>query len=221
VLVPVVGRPQNAAPLAESLRAARNDAVVQLAWIYTLEDSVQLDACIAAGYDWLIPAPWPRGTRGDYARKINLGLWSTPTPYLLAGADDLRFHDGWADEAIAVAEAHDAGFVGTNDLANPQVKKGLHATHPLVRRDYALECGTIDTPGLIYTELYWHQWVDTEAVGTAKHRGCWAFAGDSHVEHLHPIWGTALGDDVYDLGQAHTAEDRALFATRRPLWGGL
>lgn len=227
VIVPVLGRPQNAGPLAESLFASRNETDLQLWFVASKDDEAQVTACHEAldaarpnSAGGVFVAPWPKGMRGDFARKSNLGLWLSTTPFVLCGADDLRFRDHWADIAISTLEQEDTGFCGTNDLANPKVKAGQHATHPVVRRSYALECGTIDTPGLIYSETYWHQWVDNEATETAQARGCFSFAADSIVEHLHPIWRSAPDDDTYRHGQLHGDDDRRLFRERRPLWGG-
>lgn len=222
VIVPVLGRPAAAVPLAESLRASQDGLVLDLWFVCSPDDLEQRDACAdAVGYTRILDAPWPIGTRGDYARKINLGLWSTDADWLFCGADDLTFRKGWAEAAVDELEATQTGFCGTNDLANPRVMAGVHATHPLVRRSYAVECGTIDTPGLIYHEGYWHQYVDNEATATAMHRNCWSFAADAVVEHHHPIFDRAVERDAtYELGDLHRAEDQRLNRERARLWGG-
>lgn len=235
VIVPVLGRPDRAMPLAESLRASQRASVLELVFVCSPDDGDQILTC-AAATEWLRReeiaddpdgswpdhrieyASWPR-IRGDYARKINLGLHTTQAPYVFCGADDLVFHPGWADAAISVALEQEKCFIATNDLGNPLVQKGEHATHPLVCREYALECGTIDTPGLIYHEGYWHQYIDNEATGTAKYRDCFAFAPDAVVEHMHPIWRKAEQDETYRLGDENRVEDRKLWTSRRPMWG--
>lgn len=231
VLVPVLNRPARALPLAESLVASVDDVALELVFLVTTGDVEQRVACEAACThvntgqmsDYvsaqIIVVPWPV-TRGDYARKINYGLWRTRTPYVLCAADDVRFGKAWADIAVDVAQTTGMCFVATNDNANPSVKAGEHATHPLVCRDYALECGTIDTPGLIYHEGYWHQFVDNEATETAKWRDCYAAAPDSVVQHMHPIYQLPGEprvelDDTYRLGQAHREEDQGLWRVRR------
>lgn len=232
VLVPVLNRPARALPLAESLISSVGDSTLELVFVMTSGDVEQRVACEAAcmhvntqGGDnigaLIITVPWPV-IRGDYARKINYALWRTRSPYVLCGADDVRFGPGWADIAVDVARTSGMCFVATNDNANPKVKAGEHATHPLVCRDYVLECGTIDTPGLVYHEGYWHQFVDNEATETAQWRDCFVAAPDSVVQHMHPIFQLAgerrvALDDTYLLGQAHTAEDRALWRTRKRL----
>jgi len=102
--------------------------------------------------------------------------------------------------------------------------RGRHATHPLVRRSYVEEHGTIDEPGKVLHEGYDHQWVDNELVETAKARGAWAFAKNSHVEHLHPFWPDGKGgkkgemDATYEKALSSPRKDMALFRSRRRLW---
>lgn len=214
VLVPVLARPQNAMPLAVSLAESTDRA--RLVFICTPSDRSQIEACLSTGAETLV-APFEAG-RGDWARKLELARERTSEPFLLLGGDDVRFHPGWADEVIHVYETGDVGVVGTNDLANPAVKRGMHSTHPVVCRGYADLHGTIDDPAVLLHPGYHHLYVDNELVETAKVRGCWAFAADAHVEHLHPIWRTAPRDETYDRGSAEARDDQRLFQARRRLW---
>lgn len=227
ILIPVLGRPERALPVALSALASEAASTLELVFLCSPGDIIQINACeracvLADGTETArastVVVPFPR-LRGDFARKQNLGLHITDAPYVFCGADDLVFHPGWADAAISVVLEQDVCFVATNDLGNPTVMAGTHATHPLVCRDYAVECGTIDTPGLIYHEGYWHQYVDNEATGTAKYRECFGFAKDSVVEHMHPIWGKAERDETYRIGDEHRNEDRDLWRARRSMWG--
>jgi hypothetical protein len=225
VIVPVMRRPQNAEPFMRSLRASTG-----LATVYVLgdpDDEATLDAWAAAGADYVSAdgSAWP-GRTGTFAEKINVGArWavalagrveskSPPEPWLFLTGDDVRFHPGWLDHAQATAGDR-YHVIGTNDLANPRVLAGEHATHLLVRRSYVDEVGASwDGPGVVAHEGYRHWFVDDEIVTAAKLRGAWAMALGSRVEHLHPLWGTAAADEVYALGQSHAAADRALFEAR-------
>ncbi|MBK6887023.1 MAG: hypothetical protein IPH03_11765 [Tetrasphaera sp.] len=84
-----------------------------------------------------------------------------------------------------------AGYkvVGTNDLGNRSTATGRLSTHTLVERTYVDRHGTIDEPGVLCHEGYWHEYVDNELIGTAKHRGVYGHARQAHVEHLHWLWG--------------------------------
>lgn len=215
VLVPVLARPQNAQPLVESLTGSGADA--ELWFVCSRADGEQREACRATGAPY-IEASWDP-CPGDYARKIQLGYQVTRTPFVLLGADDLRFHPGWDTAALAVADEFDVGVVGTNDLGNQTTIAGTHSTHPLVARSYIeTRGGYVGGQGRVYFDGYDHQYVDTELCETAKARGCYAHAVASIVEHLHVYWGKAVMDATYRKALAAGAADRALFEFRRPLW---
>lgn len=215
ILVPVLGRPQNAQPLVDSIR---ENTVVEhrILFLCTQFDYLEINAVAETDADRSIVL-WDAGP-GDWAKKINQGYRLTRFPYMLLGADDLRFHGGWDTEVLRVAEETGAGVIGTNDLGNATVMRGLHSTHPLVRRSYIDEQGTIDEQGKVLHEGYHHQWVDTELIETAKMRHQWAFAKASHVEHMHPFWRKGEMDATYEKALSTSAEDHQHFQARRSLW---
>ena len=217
VIVPVLNRPANAAPLVESLAASTDRA--RLYFVCSRADREQEKACHAAG-GFVLLAMFPPGP-GDYARKINTGFRQTRSPLVLLAADDLRFHPGWLEAVEAcAAERPDAGVIGTNDLANPQVMRGRHSTHPVVRRSYVKEIGgVVGRPGIVYCEEYDHQFVDNELYATAVARGAYVHCYEARVEHMHPIFRRAVKmDATSEKGLARGAEDRRLFESRRHLW---
>lgn len=216
IAIPVLGRPHRAQAVYDSAHKA-TDVTHEILFLVSPGDRKQLHVCQATGAStWVVP--WPAG-HGDYARKINAALdWPGEARWIFCGADDLEFQHGWASAAIALGYGDELGVVGTNDGANPRVKAGRHATHSLVRRSYALECGTIDEPGKILHEGYDHQFCDDELVATARSRDCWGFAANAKVDHLHHYFGTAPIDDTYIKGQRSLRADQALFHARRSLW---
>lgn len=218
VIVPVLNRPQRALLVAQSLAEA-TVRDYRLVFVCSPDDDAEVDACtrVCAHYDALVMVvDWQPG-HGDWARKINAVYTQTSEPFLLLGADDLVFHPGWDTAALELAHAG-FGVIGTNDLGNPTVQRGIHSTHPLVSRAYAGACGTVDECDKILHEGYRHNWVDAELVETAKQRGAWAFAAASRVEHFHPFWGKAQDDATYLAGREHYAADARLFQARRRLW---
>lgn len=212
ILIPMLGRPHRVAPLLTTIDEATPNA--RVLFLVSPHDTAVHRAVDKAGRERLTVNHKPIG---DYARKINAGYRHTTEPHLFTGADDLHFHPGWYGAAIS-ALTEGIGVVGTNDLGSPRVVAGEHATHLLVTRDYADKYGTIDQPGQIMHEGYVHEWVDDEAVSTAKHRGAWAFADDAHVEHLHPNWGKAAPDAMYRQQRQRMRLGRVLFERRRHLW---
>ena len=219
ILVPVLNRPQNAQRLVDSIHSATSVAH-EIHFLCSPGDGPEIEAVAVLMEMELAQAtvvPFANGP-GDWAKKINYGFQITDGEFCLLGADDLRFHPGWDEAVLGVAEATGAGVIGTNDLGNATVMRGLHSTHPLVRRVYVDEHGTIDTPGKCLHDGYSHQWVDTELVETAKVRHQWAFASDSRVEHLHPFWKKGEMDATYKKALSTSKEDHALFQQRRQLW---
>lgn len=219
VIVPVLNRPQN----AEGLEASYEDSIEflldsSMVFICSPGDDEQIDVCRSLRARTLV-ADWKSGP-GDYARKCQLGYEETDEPLVLLAADDLIFHPGWLEAVEKIADEYDCGVIGTNDMANPLVKRGLHSTHPVVRRCYIdTHGGVVGEPGTVYHQGYDHQFVDVELVQTAMQRGCYAHAHDAIVEHRHPIYDRKVASDAtYKKGQAKGADDRRLFDSRRHLW---
>ena len=214
IIVPVLGRPQNAKPFMESLKASG----AELAKVYAVVDHADVKTLAAwrmAGaqviqYD---DGP-PDSPGGTFAAKVNLGYVCTDEPWLLLVGDDVRFKPGWLDHAQHAAR-DGAHVIGTNDLHNSRVTSGEHATHLMVRRAYVDERGASwDGPKVVCHEGYRHNFVDDEMVTVAKQRGVWAFAEYSKVEHLHPLWKNAEMDATYELGASFALQDKVLFEQR-------
>lgn len=174
ILIPVLGRPARVQPLIQSIAASSRFISCFPIFLVSRIDLPEREAISAArlfdedGNENLFPllCDWEPGT-GDYARKINRGIeWALlgDFEFFLLGADDLVFHPGWAERALACYLETHACVIGTNDIGNETVKRGDHSTHPLVHRDY-VECGTIDEPdsGKLLHEGYNHNWVDAES----------------------------------------------------------
>jgi hypothetical protein len=213
-LVPVMRRPQNAGPFMESLRASTG-----LATCYAVADRADeetIAAWNAAGAHVLTYEPSSvNRDHGTFAEKINHGYTLTGEPWLFVVGDDVRFHPGWLDHAQHAHAMTGMSVIGTNDIGNPRVVRGEHATHLLIRRSYVDEHGASwDGPKVVCHEGYRHWYVDDEIVTAAKQRGEFMPALASIVEHLHPIWGKADNDDVYRLGQVHADADGKLFKRR-------
>lgn len=214
-LIPVLRRPHRVAPMVESINAA-TPVPHRILFVASPGDVAEHDAVRASGADLLIierPV-----SPGDYARKINAGYRATDEPLLFMGADDIHFHPGWF-EAAAAHLSERIHAVGTNDLANRRVMAGEHSTHTLVCRFYADAFGTIDGPGSLLHEGYWHEYVDDEFVGTARSRDAFTSAQDSFVEHLHANNGKAPMDDLYAAQKVRMRAGKELFLQRWGLWG--
>jgi GT2 family glycosyltransferase len=209
VVVPVLGRPEHAERFMDSLRATTDMTLATVYAVGQSDDEETLAAWEAAGATVL-----DSGEQVSFAAKCNLAYAKTGEPWLFLVGSDVRFHPGWLDHAQAAA-ADGASVIGTNDLGNPRVTSGEHATHLLVRRSYVDEHGASwDDAGVLAHEGYRHWWVDDELVTVAKQRGVWAMALASKVEHLHPAWGKGPMDAVYELGAKYVDQDKRLFEQR-------
>jgi hypothetical protein len=159
----------------------------------------------------------------SYAGAVNTAvsaLLDLEWEYFFLGADDLDFKPGWDTEALRAAQ-DGALVIGTNDLHNPYVLAGTHATHVLVHRDYVTDpryAYDPDMAGQVMFEGYDHNFVDTEFVDAAKAAGVFTPCMTSVVEHLHPDWGLSPWDATYAKTRARIHDDHGLFRSREHLW---
>lgn len=244
ILVPMWGRTERIEQLLASIE--RNTRVAHTVWFIACSDDEEVLTYFSApafvavelsvisdgfgitfapdsGVRLVVTSEWPSGIPGDYARKINLGYRVTDEPFLFTGAIDLCFRQGWWEQAMRKMNyVYDPpiGVVGTNDLTNRRTMTGNHSTHSLVRRSYIDECGTIDEPGKVLHEGYWHEFVDDEFVRTAQYRRRYVHAVSSVVEHLHPMGNKCATDDIYDMHPTRMEQGRNLFMERQHLWEG-
>lgn len=217
VLVPVLKRPHRVEPLVRSFAASCRRDQATLLFIVQQGDEKEREALtnMGAKLDATMPrigvAVVPNDIR-SWAKKINVGFRVTNAPWILCGADDLNFIPGWVEALVPYMGDVGAGVIGTADLG--QVANVQKSCHPLVRRSYVLEHGTIDEPGKVVHEGYDHNFPDTELALTALSRGAYRFAPECVIEHLHPLTGKAKIDDTYRLGSLLRIEDEELFASR-------
>jgi hypothetical protein len=214
ILVPVLRRPHRVAPLLASAAAATPEPHV-FVFICDRDDEAEQDAIEQASgaahqqVQTLLLS-------GTYAQKINHAIRRTLEPWLFLAADDIDFRAGWFPAARALM-SDQVGLVGTQDLCSARVQAGEHATHMLMARWYAEQPLIDGGPGPL-CELYLHEFVDDELIGTAKARGAWAFAHDSIVQHLHPDNGLAPMDELYAERPARMHAGRRVWRKRRHLW---
>lgn len=219
VLIPVLDRPERVNAVIESIEATANIVELRPLFLASPNDDAEL-AALAAADIWYETVPWLPG-RGDYAKKMNRGVEiavAARFEFVFYGADDLLFHPGWVEHALATWQETRACVIGTNDLGNSRVKSGDHATHSLVHLGY-LGCGGVDAPELLH-EGYHHNFVDDEFIQVAKHRGLFAMALNSRVEHMHPDWGKGVMDKTYEKGKENFGADKTLYNQRCHLWAG-
>lgn len=215
IIIPTYGRPHRVAEVAADIAAATT-VPHQVHFVVEADDHDSFDVTLAAHLKPFIN----EGAR-SYSGAINTAMRYTDGEWLFAGADDLHFHPGWDVAALrCAAENPWAHVIGTDDLLNPYVKQGVHATHYLVRRTYLDEVGGIvdEGPGSFLHEGYGHNYTDTEFIGTAKARCVFRPCFESIVAHLHESAGLSPRDATHDKADATYGADAELYESRRPLW---
>lgn len=208
VIVPVLNRPQNVAPFMQTLRASTGLAT---AWFVCDRGDKEEQAEVAKYGGRVLRCD------GSFAQKVNYAYnkINSSAPWVFLAGDDVHFRAGWLDHAQYVAATYDGKVIGTNDLGNARVTAGDHATHLLISREYINTTGASwDGPGVVCHEGYRHWFVDDEIVNAAQDRQVWQMALGSIVEHMHPMWGKGLNDDVYELGASEAESDKAKFHAR-------
>lgn len=214
VVVPAMRRPQNVAPLLESLHRCELGATAY--FVCDPDDTEEIEAVTAASGNVIL------SQRGHtYAAKANVALDCTEEPWIFLCGDDVRFRPGWLDEARKLSDRYDV--IGTNDsfpgtVRNPDVASGAHSDHCFFRRSYVDTYGaSLDGPGSLASEEYEHWFVDREQVELAKARGVFAPCLSAVVEHLHPGYENKPRDDTYMRAIDSAARDEKRWNDRRPL----
>lgn len=152
----------------------------------------------------------------SYAEAVNgtevIGDW------VVFAADDVRFYPNWDTEFMKCHEQTGKMVIGTNDLHHPGVIDGTSATHWIVKKEYLdTYGGTIDRSfPLVYN--YLHNYVDAEAIETAKFHNQYAFCKTCILEHIHPAWGLAPMDEAYRKWEYSVPIDQKTFESRQHLW---
>jgi hypothetical protein len=214
VLVPVMQRPEKAEIFMRSLRASTG-----MAHAYAICDRDDLETIAAwekMGATVVIVNDYRELDRpGRFSEKVNVGYMVSSEPWVFIVGDDVLFYPGWLDQAEMLTGEDRYHVIGTNDLGNPSVMNGDHATHILISRKYIQEQGASwDGPGIVCHEGYHHWFVDNEIVMAARQRGVWTMALGSVVEHLHPYWQKSEMDAVYELGQENVQDDKQEYERR-------
>jgi len=219
VLVPVMKRPQNVAPLVESFERW-NDGTANLYFVVDADDADEIAAVKAAGATYLVS---DRGT--SFACKLNSGFRQTTESFVFCCGDDVEFTPGWLAAARALSDRFDV--IGTNDanvgeVRNQRVASGFHADHFFVRRSYVeTEGSCLDGPGFLAPEAYFHYFTDVEIIQLAKATGRFTPCLDSRVIHHQPRYEGRPedwdADPVYVRGGEYGSNDETKFRQRAAL----
>jgi glycosyltransferase involved in cell wall biosynthesis len=215
VIVPTLGRAHALAPLIANLRET-TPPVYRVCFVVDTADLETRQAIeeMAPAQDY-----FQIFKDGTYPVKTNAGAAVTSEPLVLPTADDMVFHSGWYEAAVARFEGPDVHVVGTLDLT-PATVNGKNVTMPILRRSYVESPGAAwGETGAIFHPGYHHNAVERELWQLAKHRSVAVFEPESVIEHRHHCWDSREADDTDRKGNmANWNADLALFHKRERLW---
>lgn len=218
ILVPTLGRPYALEPLLANVTRVTPQSEFRVIFVADVADAPSLEVlsricgCGTNGDTFLV-------RDGTYPEKINAACRAGRGDLVLPTADDVVFHAGWLEAALAALQDPAVQVLGTDDLS-PATASREHATMPILRRSY------IDSPGAVWGEAgtvfnkgYSHNFCETETWQLALHRGVTGWAEDCVIEHLHPAWGKREIDETDRKGNlSGWEEDQARFEARRREW---
>ncbi len=200
VVIPSRGRADQLKKCINGLKATTQGHDVQTVIVLDEDDAASINAIGATPVTPIVLSGEPKNA----VEKWNLGAHAASGDWLVLGADDLEWGDGWLEKALTTPNQ---GFIGFND--GHMDGKEL-ATHYMMTREYsrAHNGGVLAIP-------HYHSWyLDVEATERAKRAGKFAFAREAYVEHRHPLWNKAQMDDTYRRGQQWYAIDQQTYAER-------
>lgn len=213
ILVPSLGRAQRLEEVARNIHAATPEAHDILFCVGDPESKAVLDRL---GERYLDDEGEPDQRYVTRMNKlIRIVRYEGTARTVFFGSDDVVHHRGWLSEALRVM-AEGPQVVVVNDLRN------RNGTQAVMHIDYSIEA-VFDAPGDVFHDGYQHNFADDEQFFTAFHKGVYARAGASFVEHLHPVWGkpdSLPWDKTYTNAQAHWIEDAKRFHERALLIDG-
>lgn len=216
VAVPILGRPERI-PL---VMRRFSDPRARPLFLPDEADEASINALEHLKATYLIAPPAAAFGVPTYASKVNHAFNVTDTEFLLYAADDVHPVGGWVDAALAHLRDESIGLLATNDELNHLNRRGVLATHGIVRRAYVERHGSasLEGSGPVFHEGYRHWCVDVEVSYAAIQRGAFRYAPDVILRHEHPNAGRSQRDATYDLGRDHSRADKALQARRVPTW---
>jgi hypothetical protein len=205
VIIPTRGRPVELARCLDSLAATAPGVGIV---VVVDEDDAETMAVVER-YMGRLPIHVERSLSGaTAAEKWNIGAASTAANTLVFAADDLVFHEGWAEKATKALKAFPDGsaLVGFDEMAG--------SPHPL---HYAVTRKLLDeiNGGLLVAPHYRSWYMDVELCAKARQWARYIANCGAIVEHRHPQHGTAPIDDTHRRGfLANQHRDRYVFQMR-------
>lgn len=208
ILVPTLDRPHRVMTVMENIHEV-TPKPHRILWCASDEESIRL---LRVAGEWVLDDSSETDRR--YVTRMNkLVPHVGDARTIFFGSDDVKFRPYWFESAISVMSRMGVSVVVPNDLHNP------NGTAALMKTSY-LERAVFDAPGLAFHPGYIHNFADNEQFYTAMLQKDFAYAVDSVVEHLHPVFGGPgnIGwDDTYKNASVGWGHDETLFYKRKAM----
>lgn len=208
VLYPTRGRAEQAKELAGDMLAQLYPDGVRVTLVASVEDSDHETIEVMTGLAEKHPgnvvilarAPLTTSIYGwnqAYAYARDVAEW------VVLGADDVVWKEGWLQTALDTARERGAALVGLHDGHDPHRKYGPHY---IARVDFLEE----HMGGVMSVPHYGSWGSDYEVSARADRAGLYASAPGTPINHLHPVWGLSERDDTYNAAWHKHEADRVL-----------
>lgn len=128
--------------------------------------------------------------------------------WFVLGADDIRWHEGWLENALKAAAKSGAQVVGLHD---GHTNLNHYGAHYMVHREFTEK----ELGGVFIPPVYGSWWFDREVCEKAAGLGLYVPCWEALAEHLHPDWKAAEMDATYKKAWPLHDIDRTVYEARK------
>lgn len=212
ILLPTLGRAVQLRERMLDLLQQPTPPGVELAVVLSIveSDTATIDTAVALTREYnnvffTIRAPGTTAVQGwnlayQFAQRYFMADW------FVLGADDIVWHNGWLDAAVA-AITPETDVIGLNDL---HTNLEQYAAHYMVSAAFCRD----QLAGNIAPPVYLSWWFDREVCDIARRAGVYTPAWEAVAEHRHPDWHNAAMDETYKAAWPKHDIDRATYLAR-------
>lgn len=212
VLLPTTGRPEQMAARVSDLLMQRLPKGVSLTVYLAVpgDDKETLDKsdAIFEHFRHKLVERKPNTTAVDGWNAAFVKAYHDGAEWFVLGADDIKWHPGWLEAALSLADKSGAQVIGLHD---GHTNLNHYGAHYMVHREFVEK----ELGGAFIPPGYGSWWFDREVCEKAAGLGLYAPCWDALAEHTHPDWNSAPMDDTYKMALPLHDTDRQLYEARK------